>query len=58
MSDLEELYYFFGIEFVKKYINYNIIMSQNKCIEVVLKQFNIRHCKSIAILLEANLKLL
>lgn len=58
MIDLEELYYFFGIEFVKKYINYNFIMSQNKCIEVVLKQFNIRDCKSIAILLEANLKLL
>lgn len=55
-NDLKEFSYYLGFDFVRDSNNYIITMNQNKYIEEVVKQFNIKECKPIAILSNANLK--
>lgn len=55
MSNLEELHYCLGVEFLRDCTKKTIIMSQKNYIEEVLKRFNMEDCKSIGIPLEAKL---
>uniref|UniRef100_A0A7I4AID5 DNA polymerase delta catalytic subunit n=2 Tax=Physcomitrium patens TaxID=3218 RepID=A0A7I4AID5_PHYPA len=58
MSNLGELHYYLGVEFVRDCAKKTITMSQNKYIEEMLKRFKMEECKPIRIPLEANLKLM
>ena len=55
MTDLGELSYFLGIEFMKT--SRGIIMHQRKCITETLKRFHMQNCNSVAVPVEANLKI-
>ena len=58
MSDLGELMYCLGVEFVRDRKARIITMSQRKYIKEVLKRFNMEECKPIGTPLDANVKLL
>ncbi|XP_040868637.1 secreted RxLR effector protein 161-like [Glycine max] len=55
MTDLGELSYFLGIEFMKT--SRGIIMHQRKCITETLKRFHMQNCNSVAVPVEVNLKI-
>jgi transposase InsO family protein len=58
MSDLGELKYCLGVEFVRDRVARTISMSQKKYLEEVLKRFNMEECKPIGTPLDVNVKLL
>jgi transposase InsO family protein len=58
MSDLGELMYCLGVEFVRDRKAHTITMSQSKYIKEVLKRFNMEECKPIGTPLDVNVKLL
>ena len=55
MTDPGELSYFLGIEFMKT--SRGIIMHQRKYITETLKKFHMQNCNSVAVPVEANLKI-
>ena len=55
MTDLGELSYFLGIEFMKT--SRGIIMHQVKYINETLKRFHMQNCNSVTVPVEANLKI-
>ena len=58
MSDLGELKYGLGVEFVRDRKARTITMSQRHYIEEVLKRFNMEECKPIGTPLDVNVKLM
>ena len=55
MNDLGKVSYFLGIEFMKT--SRGIIMHQRKYITETLKKFHMQNCNSVAVPVEANLKI-
>ena len=56
MSDLGELHFCVGVEFVKNRATRTITMSQCKYVLDVLKRFGMEDCKPIATLFDVNSK--
>jgi hypothetical protein len=57
MSDLGELHFCLGVEFVRDRATRTITMSQGKYVMDVLKRFGMEDCKPVATPLDANSKL-
>ena len=57
MSDLEELHFCLGVEFVRDRVARTITMSQGKYVVDVLKQFGMEDCKAVGTPLDMNSKL-
>ena len=58
MTDLDELYFCLGVEFVRDKVARTITMCQGKYIRDVLKRFAMDDCKAIGTPLDVNSKLL
>lgn len=58
MTDMGELKYFLGLHINRDMKNGILRINQKRCIENILKRFNMEECKGIATPIETNLKLL